>query len=420
MRSFALVLLACTGCDIVFGIGSFDPAKPVDATIDAPPPSGPCSAISMLADSFATDDLKVLWPVSVMPAGTITVHDNVADLAANPNGYVTLDTGRFFDLREGELALKITATTEPEVDDSIALTVSSGTGYYVSVTRNGGQLVFQTFTPTIGFNVITRRAYDPIGDAYLRLRHPDDRLFLETSADGVQYAPAGTIPDASALTFVRVQVQSYHNGAATQLHAYVADVNGGTPHGAACPIASLQDDFSAATLDSKWGRVLMAGNGVLAPTNGTLQFTGPVDNSYAQLLPSTFYDLRNSAFVIEVPRGFASTTNSDLGMSINTFVGDVVGFHQAGGLLSGKATHAGNMTSPFSPPYDPVSMRWWRISAGATAIKWETSPDGHTWQERGETDPIDGLDRVDPLISFSLFAGSPDTADIDNFDLPPP
>jgi hypothetical protein len=421
MRRSALVLVMCTGCDVVFGLQHIE-TPPTDATSDVNGDAGmpgPCSAITMLADNFAIDRFHELWPSSLPLDGTtITVQNGEAVLdLANPDEYVSLDSARYYDLREGQFSLRLRTDATFYAGDSITLDVASErAGNHAGVTVLSGQVQFVVYLASGAINTISNQPYDLAANPYLRLRHPGAQLVLEGSPDGVAYTQIGVSEDGIDFTSVHTTLQAHRGAGSPAVNVYVGDVNGGTPRGAACPIASLHDDFSTTMLGEQWARSYASPNS-LKVGGGVLQMIANGPGSFTAFIPSTVHDLRDGAVVFEVTRMIDTSTSGEFDLAIGTTIGDQIAYRISAAHLVGTAMHRGAATMPFNTPYDPTTMRWMRIAAGPTEMTWDTSADGTSWQTHGEMALLDGLDRVDFAIGINI--GTVDETDLDNFDLPP-
>jgi hypothetical protein len=423
MRSFALVLLACTGCDLLFDIHSI-PVVAGDGggdsrnnDADLGPPH--CSPITMLADDFHVDDLSTMWP------GTTTLSANVIEVSGgqalienySADSYATLDAGRYFDLREHYLSVRITDNGAMDMADFVSLGLDSEVaGFAATFTRNNATMTFTEFTPTRELPIVSF-TYDANDDEYLRVGVIGGALVFETSPNAVSWTRQATITDGSGFTFVHPSIQAHRGISSPEFTVYVDDVDGGTPSGAACPIARLHDDFSGALLGEEWARSEMYG-GTLTLVGGIVdaQTTGVA--SKVSLGPSTVYDLSNGAISVEIPQIIADATDNRVTLMVVSGIGDSTEMTENNGTLSANAQLSTSSAPMVLLPYDPVQMRWWRIANRPAGMTWEVSPDGASWMALDAPFPMGGIDRCDISIVVESASGVVGHTQFDNVDLP--
>lgn len=384
----AAVVVAMWGC-------SSHDAVPADA----PPLDAPlhvlCSPISMLADNFQGP--LGLWASS---PGIVDAQVNQR-LEIKVTAPATWSSIHYFDLREGSFMISLDSdSATPMIDLEIVSQVAGNrAGFY----RDGSTMELRRMTDGVDATV-TSTAYDATMK-YLRFRVTGDELAFETSPDGVTFTALATAP-ADGLTFVKVAMSFDTPG--SSYTAFVADANGGTPSGTACPIAELADDFSGDLV--KWAASTTSGGGTITNADGIahLTFTTTGTAEAMGLTSSTIYDIRSSALTVEVVQMVDVATTQTFELVVKSSSAVAV-FEQTGGKLTARTA------TPISTnTYDPVAMRWWRIKGGATSISWEVSPDDNAWTQLAEAMQIDGLDQVDVSIVAAGKATSPSEAQVDN------
>jgi hypothetical protein len=385
---FAAVVVAMWGCS------SSHDAVPADAPIGAPA-HALCSPISMLADNFSGP--LGLWASS--PGIVAAQVDQRLEITA-PAAWSSV---HYFDIREGSFTISLDSDgAAPKIDlEIISQVAGNRAGFY----RDGATIELRRMTDGVDATVLSA-GYDATMK-YLRFSVTGDQLAFETSPDGTTFTTLATAP-ADGLTFVQLAMSFDTSGPAYKV--FVADANGGTPSGTACPIAQLADDFSG-ELD-KWAASTTSGGGTITNADGiahlTFSTTGMAENM--ALTSSTIYDIRSSAVALEVAQMVDVATTQTFELVVRSSSGAVV-FEQTGGkLTAGLATKPPISTNPF----DPIAMRWWRIKAGATSISWEVSPDDNAWTQLAELMQIDGLDQVDVSVVAAGNATNPSEAQIDN------
>ncbi|HEY6035642.1 MAG TPA: hypothetical protein VIV58_15315 [Kofleriaceae bacterium] len=426
MRSLALVLCLCTGCDRLFDLHQI-PLAPDARGSDAghEPDAGmagaACSQMSMLADDFSTDDLKTTWPASgVLDANLIAVSNGqvlIENLSAN--SYAKLDPGRYYDLRESSFSASITDDGHMDADDYVLLELDSEiAGYGLQVKRDATLVQVTSLTPQQPPLLIGSFAYAASSTAYLRAGVSGGRLVLDSSADGVQWSPRTSVANAVGYTFVHPWIQTHRGAASQPFTVFVDDVNGGTPSGAACSITQLHDDFSGSKLGDAWARSPQVG-GTISVANGVADVTSTGTNSLVVLGASTVYDLQNGAVFAEIPVMIANASQNTVAMSVTTGAGDTVTISQTNGIVTTSATifNGGGATTGVTP-YDPVAMRWWRIQNTTAGTGWAFSPDGVTWTAQPTTVHVTGIDRSDVGLAVVSNTGSAGDTRIDNVNVP--
>ncbi|MEO8842528.1 MAG: hypothetical protein ABI591_17475 [Kofleriaceae bacterium] len=370
----------------MWGCSSSHDAVP-DAPLDAPA-HVLCSPISMLADDLQGP--LGLWT----PTSGAQVNQRL-EIAAP----ASLSSLHYFDVREGSFTISLDANT---ATPTIALEIiSQVAGNRAGFYRDGAMLELRRVTD--GLEVpIASVSYDATMK-YLRFRVTGDALAFEASPDGVTFTALATAP-SDGLTFVKVAMT--FDGAGYK--AFVADANGGTPAGSACPIAELADDFSG-TLD-KWAASTTSGGGTISNADGVAHLALAATNTAQdlELISSTVYDIRSSALTLDVVQMIDVATTQTFEVVVKSS-SSVAVFEQTAGMLTARTA------TPISTnTFDPVAMRWWRIKAGVTSISWEVSPDDNAWTQLAETMQINGLDQVEVSIVAAGKATSPSEAQIDN------
>lgn len=425
MRSFALVLVLCTGCDLLFDIHSIPVAAIDGRTADNATPDaylGPphCSPITMLADKFDVDDLSTMWPQSTALSTNVVEATGGQALLENyaAGSYATLDPGRYYDIRENYFSARITDDSNVDPNDYVLLGFDSEVaGYSATFERNNISLTFEESVPGGNPVIISTFPYDPTDDAYLRVGVIQGALVLETSQNGVTWKPAASVADGSGFTYVHPFIQTHRGSSSGQFTVYVDDVNGGTPSGAACAIALLRDDFSGTMLSEAWARSEMYG-GTMTLAGGVANAATTGTSSVVTLGPSTVYDLSNHAISVEIPQMIANATNNRVTLQVISGNGDRTAMTENNGFLSAGAQLSTSSAVSVNKPYDPVGMRWWRIANQPAGMTWEVSPDGANWMALNPPFPMGGIDRCDISIAAESDSGSPSTTQFDNVDLP--
>lgn len=143
-----------------------------------------------------------------------------------------------------------------------------------------------------------------------------------------------------------------------------------------CPVGS--DNFNTTAIGPMWwpwGNSVSATGGELV-----LQPVGTVAD-YAGVTTSTTADLRSCGVSVEVKQVLTSTNGTSVYFLFDSSPSDVANTRYI--EWNQGALHAGLRTAYYTSPYDPVTMRWWRVAASGGSTRMYTSPDGSTWTERG-------------------------------------
>lgn len=424
MRSLALVLCACTGCDRLFDLHAIPiapDARGSDAGADGGTASGGCSQMSMLADDFSTDDLQTMWPQTTALASDVVAVSNGRLLIQNlsADSTATLDPGRYYDLRGSSLSASITDDGNVDASDFILLELDSEiAGYGLSVLRNNATVTVTERTPQHSPVLIGTFPYVPAKTAYLRVGVMDGVLAVDASGDGLQWTPELTVADAGGFTFVHPFIQTYRGMTSAPFNVFIDDVNGGTPTGSACPIGRLHDDFSGTELGAGWARSPQY-DGAIALANGRADVTTDGKSSVVVLGASTVYDVRDAAFFVELPVVLANAAQNTVALSVKTGGGDTITISETNGIVTSAAQLATSQQTTMLQPYDPVAMRWWRIQNSGGNTGWSFSPDGTTWTALPMTVQVTGIDRCDVGLAVLSNTGNPGDTQIDNVNAHP-
>jgi hypothetical protein len=190
---------------------------------------------------------------------------------------------------------------------------------------------------------------------------------------------------------------------------------------------TLVDDFDDGSVDAgKWPNNYNTGGGG-APSETGGRAVVPCDTGFAAFASAAAYTLAGSHVLVQMfppaAGGAASEAWAQLLVQSTTPGTDVVFEVDS---VTGDLT-AGLRTGFFDPgavsaTYDPTAHRWLRISESGGTLEWATSPDGSTWTTfRSDTSPgwVSDPDLQVQLITHRD-SGTPDVAEFDNFNTPPP
>jgi len=203
-----------------------------------------------------------------------------------------------------------------------------------------------------------------------------DTNALFSSTDGYTYSAAYQDSFGSA-TWSGSSVTSGSSAVPSmEKLTWALDVVVGVPNGPA--VSTLTDDFVSGIDALKWST---PPSYITAPS-GKLLVQG--DSSNPLLSTLTVYNLQNDSFTVELNhastdaesylRSFftASTSWQAEGM-------DMIVTTSGTNLLCRYGTGVANPYSDVNMPFNPNTMRFFRISEKAGNLLWETSPDGKAW-----------------------------------------
>ena len=420
----ALAVVACAGCDVVYGLtGRSDAAvelDAMDATADGGPTS-PCNGIAMLDDTFDADNLAARWARN--PVSAISVANGNLALVPVPDVYVTLDSVTYYDVRDQTFSAKITDDAVVSGDAYIYFALMSATpGLNVSFQEFDGQLRFRVVEGGTPYD-LPAIPYDRAQHLHWRFAFAQGQVRFETSADGATWILQGSrpVPDFG---FARVMVQTYRKSSDAAFTVLVDEIGAGARQGAvACPFVQLRDEFSTGALDANmWGRST-ANSGTISVGAGDamLLTQGGAGNAVVTLRSAQVYDLTNSELAFEVPQMVMPAPTKEFEVAIRVLGGEYLSIGQVGGMVFGRTLRLSMTSTLFSVPYVESAMRWWRLRNASGLTHWEVSPDGRTWSSLVTTGAIVGFDRATVEMQLTSTATDEDVVRIDNVNvLPPP
>ncbi len=408
---FSLVVLQ-GGCDTVFGLH-----RPPDAPPDTPqPPPEHCSPVGLLDDDFGRAAVET-WGLS--DARIVNGH---VEFGTGP--YPTLYSGYFYDLRDNSFAIDVGIADLSPGEGDVRLELRAEAGLAIDV-RNTLDMVSDGVTLSAMVidggvvKVVDSTPYDPAQHATWRIVHELGAVRFEAGPLGGPFSVVGAIPSPPWVGYMQVTL-GLTRPDSTSYQVFADNVKGGAT-GPACSVKYLTDDFSAAVRDQKWSRTYAQPGGVVGTVGGVLSMTAPATapsgSVYASLAPSAIQDLRDGAFVVEIPTMVdQSDVTQNLAMTVSTIAG-LITIEQRGGTL--EARRPGYLLVD-SRPYDPVAHRWWQIREAEGRVFWEVSGDGRTFQTLGSAAGLTNLDRVGVAVDVnSVHSPRALTAEIDNIGLPP-
>jgi hypothetical protein len=426
MRWAPLAMPLC-GCAWFFQLDTFEhDAGGGDRGDDAPvdgSTSGQCSPMSMLADDFADNDLTVMWPLI---AGTPAPYEQngVAKLQMSTgDSYSSIKSFYFYDLRGDSFTVAVTDDGNFAGNDSIEVALFGTTpGYGLSVLRSGMSLHVRRIenSMTMETNVVV---YDVAKHKYLRFANQGATTTLQASGDGASWSTLATYSNLPYVGFMRAVIQAYRDPGAPTYTVSIDDVNGGTPHGAACKVSQLKDTFDGVSLDlASWGRS-SANGGSLTVSGGTAQLSFPANTATNVYMgATTVYDLREDSLVFQMPQTLAPAVTDAQNFFARvhaTTTGDEANFRvttdSSSQVYADRINQSGQATFPVL--YSPANQ-WWRIRSSAGTVYWDLAATPTSWTTIATAGDLAGLDRVG--IDFEIYGTAmlPAHVTLDNVGTP--
>ncbi len=411
--------LAAVGCDW----DRYDPRLAEDA--GTPPTDLTCGRIDVLADDFEDGDYDDLWDgysssgEAVQSGGELQLTSGVS------TNYGGVLSDRFFDFREGSVAVEVTSVTDPATPVRTELQVRRSDSKILVMRQQGNALVF--LKSVNGGAELGRVAWDATEQRWWRIRHHEESVFWETSPDGAVWSThlEEKLDGLFDLDYVRVRLAIYANGATVASTASFDNVTTTGPgDGTWCPSHMLSDDFSDDELADQWLFVQSYGGLSGVRHNGELVVSlvpDLEDESYYNQIPSRLHDLTANVMSLEV----AEVPEAPAVVYLRASQGpNAIDMRLTDDLLTcSYVLEEEGTTTVVEEPYSPADHRWWRIRLGGGAINWEASADGLAWSSVALTspNPISDLSKADLRFGVTAPADYPEMAHarLDNFNVSP-
>jgi hypothetical protein len=410
-RSWAWVpALAVSACFI-----KPDPPVIADARGDSAVPLPPCSQMRMFVDPL-DGPLDPAWrfynsapgtnPLPAIVNGGLEVHLNA------PDTYAQTDYHRYYDLRDDSFTIEVNAVAHTiSTDIELRLTAEDASRRLVIV-LDDNHLIFRIHEGQM-MSEVRGILYDRTAHRFWRIARSGDTITWSTSPDGASFTDHGSAT-APWATFVMLTITTLRSAtpAGGDVTIRYEAINPGRPAGDACPASQLRDGFGDDRLDGIWARTVTGGQCTIAEAAGRLGLTTAPGGGFCWVRSSTFYDLRDQAFEIEVAALTNVDGDRDVFIEVRTPADEGFRVRQRASALEVVRTTGASISSR---PYS-TGDRWWRLR-GDTAldrIVVETATDGvgYTLATTVSQLPFDRLD-----IWFGV-DGDPVQAAFDNVNSP--
>ncbi len=386
-----------------------DGGVPSDGGPDAD--AGPCGSIGRLQDDFSASELSWHWvPRTQGAAANQPVNlDDVLRLRFDPapgaDEYTQVESRFAYDLRDHEVTVR---ALDQGAAGWTTLEVRAAGAFdrprqIIGLGRLGDNLV--AFVAGDPIDTIRSVPFSGSDHRYWRIRESGGALEFEVAGDSGGFSSFTSLNepglDLGAVT-VGLQLFSGDPPNAAIGSSEFDDLNAGADADPACPIATLQDDFSAADLGPPWideGDLgfcnLSTGDGLaLSVDSGAACY---VDSARAYSFTAGGV-LR--AELTEIPDPADSRTALRLAHDPENFAELV----QEDGRLTISLTEGGEERSSLSLA-NAVNAQVWRITERDGDLVVETSTDGDAFALRHTLTPA-SLDLAELRVSFSLRSSS--------------
>jgi len=426
IRNTATVLLAglaltVMGCDW----DKYDPRLAEDA--GPPVDDQSCGRIDILADDFEDGEGQPQWG-GYSSGGGASEAGGQLELTSgtSTSHYGGFITDRYYDFREGSVAVEVTAVPDPATPSRLELHVRRNDSQALVIRESGNELSFHKSVN--GGAELGRIAFDANEHRWWRIRHEGQAVYWEVSPDGSSWSVIveEQLDGLFDLDYVQVRLVLYSAGADPGTTASFDNVvTTGPGDGTWCDASVLKDDFSDDEALDQWLHRRGSGGISAVRHNGQLTMSpvaGLEDGSYYAYIPSRLHDLSNSAIsleVIEVPKPpFTVYLRAAQGA-------DSIRMALSEGILSCSYSQEDGDTTVVEETFVPATHRWWRIRVdGENAIHWEASTNGVAWSSVALTspNPIEDLTAADLRFGIDIPAMHEEPAGharFDNFNVRP-
>lgn len=264
--------------------------------------------------------------------------------------------------------------------------------------------------------------FDADAMRFWRYREDGGTIFVETSADGVDWVVQASTPHDIIYdirhTYAAVGMDG--DGMGTGASVRISSVIGGPTTGPLCAIASLVDDFDDGSVATAWTEWRDPGC-VAAETGGQLRFdmAAAVDSDdcgYASKHAFDFTDGSVSLEAVSVPGEgevwlFVADPNENHGLGMNVY----------GSIVTIDVLVDTNWSTIKTVSYDPVAHRFIRVREDADTLHWEVSADGVTFVDlHTMATPFDTeVMRVNFGGGAAGLTSDPVVVEIDNLNITP-
>lgn len=384
-------------------------------------PPATTSKMATLIDGFAGTALDtVTWNASTP---NITVSGGQATMpvttpTTNPS---IIGTSRDYDFTDSSISVElVSAPVASSVSRWVGLDVQfppHGDANRFSIWVERSSLYFRT---TSGGTVTDQTSipYVAASHRWLRLRESGDRVYFETSAEGVSWTVRHSTNHnltPQGLAACRPMINTASHFAEPSAVAIIDNVNLTPPK-----TAALTDAFTGASISTtRWNN----NAGTITVSGGRARISAIQGFSY--LRTSTKHDFKSSSWAFEMVQAPA-TAGTGIGVYADlVFDNGLITTGIENGRLVTWINLGGQAIFGPTVAFDAARHRWWRFSEVAGIAYWWTSPDGVTWallwsQTHGFTDAK--LATARPQITTGYHNTATTTTEVavvDNINLAP-
>jgi hypothetical protein len=358
-------------------------------TADAGPPGSEtgCGSLQLLQESFDGATTEQYW-YSLFSGGgqAVLAHDRVELKLGAGSGAAeaSFTANSSYDARHSEITVEVLRvggrSSGLELRDGAGrdrFTDFIGASRGVAVAVENGQLVALALdgdNPTLLASV----RYDAAAQRFWRLRELDGEMRWETSPDRSTWSTwhaEAVAMDASLVypvLFARGQVASASEAWFDNLNVPTSRVRG------FCAASTLRDDFAASTLAPVWRPWNGAGACTVSDRGGMAEMAFPGDFSACSLVSVPMFDLRESAFALNLASLPGDASFQTLIELRTARAGDRVEVRVRGASVTLRVYADDQVASESSSTLAPA-RHFVRLRESGAQLSWDTSADGVTW-----------------------------------------
>jgi len=359
---------------------------------------GDCGTLRSLSDDF--DGPLSVWRWSVDGVGTANGSQLV--LSAAPDSTSALFSEQAWWL-DGDLEIELDPTTIAE-DALVEVWLSSNDEErQVVLSLGDGTLSAMVYQPSYN-GVRDNVPFDP-AMRWWRIGRSDGHFHWATSVDGTRWTEQGEF-DAELTGLAGLAIT--HTARTIASSVAIESLNSGLRNGGPeplCPLSSFTDDF--AVINPRWF--------IFDDPGCSVAFGERADIAIGQegacgLASYERFSLAEDQVSVELEEPGDCSLNPSFDVT-----GEDAGFSFFCGLDGESAwltavfsDSVGGTTEIASAPWDGVEFRFLRIRhvSDDSAVVFETSPDGATWEVFGTAGPVDGADVSSVEVSLAGYADS--------------
>ncbi|MEW5855146.1 MAG: hypothetical protein AB2A00_40595 [Myxococcota bacterium] len=343
----------------------------------------PCGRTEMFADDFEDDVVDLARWRNTFVDELVTLeevdgHTRIT-LPVNVGGsqYGALISTAAYDLRESSLTVEVADLDAGDLaqvyfkagfssEEELEFIVEFGMLRFRQ--RMGGQWLLRGELP-----------HDATAHRFWRFREDQGVVRWETSPDGVAFTTHESLVDwpYAASVYVVLGAGLYTPETAERFVEFEG-VNGGTPVGEACPLASFVETFSDDT-DLRWRTFGEPGICDVVLANGVLEARPSSVEGYCGMGTRSVYRLDANGVLVHVLQMVNTDTSTNAFFNVGDVYENRAEFIHESGNLYAKRFVLDSPSLVAVEPYDPPAHAWWRLRREGGLVSWETSADGVNW-----------------------------------------